>query len=520
MFSDVSAYFNRSKASDIGQHLEVMREYASNVDSVVEFGVRGGCSTSAWLMAEPKKITCYDINDCSDAIGLFFGFAKEKGIDFKFIVGDSRVVEIEECDLLFIDTHHTYEQLTAELDRHGNKAKKYIICHDTVYDAGCLRAIEDYIERNPHWRIKEHFEYNNGLTVLERIERRSKLQDQLQAWFDERMGPQAVVIEEHFDTLLKYGNMVEHITEFGVHAGASTCCWLMTKPKSYIGYDIDFNPLTLRSVYEAYAKENGTDFTLLCQSSIKEHIEETDLLFIDSDHHSEHVTAELKMQNDKVKRFIILHDTECEACPGLKEVVDKFVEGSADWKIREHFPNNCGLTVLERVSGVSLLEKGCVKMETQERTGAPEIVIHSAVYGIGGDKSIDVTGVVAEIVAKGCDSVVASNDNFKDPAFGMRKQLTVKYSVDGVGHEETVAENDTFTFALPNPESVDDTNPAEITGESLGDGDAAGTLAVELLAFIDEDLQAMCKKQGLSPVGSREELIARLKSVEPTEEPE
>lgn len=341
--SDLQAQFNSSKASDIGEHLETMKQYASQVDSIVEFGVRGGNSTCAWLLSGAKKLTCYDIMQCRTE--LFVKWAGEKGIDFKFIIGDSRVVEIEECGLLFIDTHHTYEQLTVELNRHGDKASKYIICHDTVYDAGCLRAIEDYIERNPHWRIKEHFENNNGLTVLAR----SELQGQLQAWFDKRMGPQAVVIEEHFDTLLKYGNMVDHITEFGVHAGASTCCWLMTKPKSYTGYDIDYSSLELRSVYEAYAKENGTDFTLLCQSSIKEHIEETDLLFIDSDHSAEHVTAELKMQNDKVRRFIILHDTECKACPGLKEVVDKFVEDSADWKIREHFSNNNGLTVLERI---------------------------------------------------------------------------------------------------------------------------------------------------------------------------
>ncbi len=500
--SDLISLFNTAKHSgetDIGEHLETMKQYGSQVDSIVEFGVRGGNSTSAWLLSGAKKLTCYDINKCETE--MFAKWAKENGIGFEFIVGDSRVVEIEECDLLFIDTHHTYEQLTAELDRHGNKAGKYIICHDTVYDAGCLTAIEDYIKRNSHWSIREHFENNNGLTVLERIEHKSELQDQLQAWFDERMGPQAVVIEEHFDTLLKYGNMVEHITEFGVHAGASTCCWLMTKPKSYTGYDVDYSHLTLRPVYEAYAKENGTDFTLLCQSSTKEHIEETDLLFIDSDHHPEHVTAELKMQNDKVKRFIILHDTECTACPGLKEVVDKFVESSADWKIREHFTNNNGLTVLERIAIGNHQEKGRVSMETQERTGTPGIVIHSAMYGIGGDRSIDVTEEVADLVAGGCDSVVASNDNFKDPSVGMRKELTVKYSVDGVDRDETVAENETITFAEPEPA---DDPPADD--------------AVDLSDISYSELQSMLKDAELPANGSKEDLIERLtKPVEPTD---
>ncbi len=153
---------------DLGKHLDVMKEYASEVDSVVEFGVRKGVSTSAWLMAEPKRVICYDINNCYDNLKPHRGFAKEKGIDFQFITGDSRVVEIEEVDLLFIDTNHTYEHLTEELNHNGDKVRKYIICHDTVSRYRCMRAVKDYIERNPQWQIKEHFEYNNGLTILEK----------------------------------------------------------------------------------------------------------------------------------------------------------------------------------------------------------------------------------------------------------------------------------------------------------------------------------------------------------------
>ncbi len=362
---------------DIAEHLEAMMLLASECDVIVEYGVRAGTSTGAWLSQKPKKLTCIDINPdvLAHSGSNYRAYAEENGIDFQVICGNSMAVEPAPCDLLFIDTHHIYEQLIAELRRHGSSARKYIVCHDTTYNAGCWDAVVEYVRDNPDWTVKAHYENNNGLAVLERTGPMSATAKRIQAWYDEKMGPQAVVMFEHFDTLIKYGSMVEHITEFGVHAGASTCCWLMSKPKSYTGYDIDYSNLTLRPLYEAYAKENGTDFQLFCQSSIKEHIEETDLLFIDSNHRPEHVAAELKMQNDKVKRFIILHDTECAACPGLREVVDGFVEGSPDWQIREHFSNCSGLTILERMPRV--IKKGSVSMETQEAA----IVLRNFVEG-------------------------------------------------------------------------------------------------------------------------------------------
>jgi GT2 family glycosyltransferase len=88
--------------------------------------------------------------------------------------------EIEETDLLFIDTLHTYKQLSQELTLHGNKARKYILIHDTntwgskdevetdSEKKGELIAIEDFLTQNPHWKIVERIEESNGLMILER----------------------------------------------------------------------------------------------------------------------------------------------------------------------------------------------------------------------------------------------------------------------------------------------------------------------------------------------------------------
>jgi len=40
-------------------------------------------------------------------------------------------VDIASCDLLFIDTRHTADQLTWELQRHAGKVRQRIVLHDT-----------------------------------------------------------------------------------------------------------------------------------------------------------------------------------------------------------------------------------------------------------------------------------------------------------------------------------------------------------------------------------------------------
>ena len=166
---DINDWWEKAKRSaDICEHMETLLRYAMMVDSVVEFGVRAGASSTAWMKAKVKRVRCYDVDQCD--IAFFREHAAANGMDYDFIRADDLTVEIDPVDLLFIDTHHTYPQLTAEMDMHGDKVRKYIICHDTTYAPECYTAITDYINRNPQWRIKEHYANNNGLTILERHE--------------------------------------------------------------------------------------------------------------------------------------------------------------------------------------------------------------------------------------------------------------------------------------------------------------------------------------------------------------
>lgn len=169
-----------NRVSDINEHLPTLKKYSEEVDSVVEMGVRWVVSTWAFLAGKPKTMTSIDINNPLKhdvSIEKVEKIAEEAGISYKFVEGDTTKIEIQECDLLFIDTWHVYDQLKKELELHGNKAKKYLILHDTATFAekgqsagykGLQPAIDEFLKENPHWSVKEVFTNNNGLTILER----------------------------------------------------------------------------------------------------------------------------------------------------------------------------------------------------------------------------------------------------------------------------------------------------------------------------------------------------------------
>ena len=81
--------------------------------------------------------------------------------------------------------------------------------------------------------------------------------------------------------------------------------------------------------------------------------------------------------------------------------------------------------------------------------GAPGLVIVKAVYGdLQSERITDVTEKVMGMVTADGLAVVASNDNFGDPAGGTRKQLRIEYTLDGEQMEKTVWEWQTLTIGL------------------------------------------------------------------------
>ena len=181
------------KPSDMHEHMPNLRMYADECETVTEMGVRGIVSTYAFMISKCKKLTSIDIVNPSvhgSNIQDIYDIAKIIGKDFTFIQGDTTKIEIEPTDLLFIDTLHAYDQLKKELELHANKAKKYIILHDTVtfgqfghtveepgmlfpHIRGLNYAIQEFMEAHRNEWAYDRIYYNcNGLTVLKRINER------------------------------------------------------------------------------------------------------------------------------------------------------------------------------------------------------------------------------------------------------------------------------------------------------------------------------------------------------------
>ena len=171
--------------SDIREHLPILYDLANKCSHITEFGTRDGISTTAFLYApNVQTVVAYDIADCSLTVSELRDYLKEsnRDVQFDFCQADVLTVEIAETDLLFIDTLHTKVQLEAELKLHADKARKWIVLHDTTtygergevpnsrkfQGIGLWPAVVEFLEKNKVWFLLRRYENNNGLTILER----------------------------------------------------------------------------------------------------------------------------------------------------------------------------------------------------------------------------------------------------------------------------------------------------------------------------------------------------------------
>jgi hypothetical protein len=155
--------------TDFVTHVPMLRALASVCSHVTEMGVRGGISTRA-LLVENCVLRSYDIV-LEPSVEALFQKARAVGKDVQYIKGNTLGIDIEPTDMLFIDTEHTYQQLSQELRLHADKARKFIAFHDTDKPFGgeLLPAIMEFLACNKQWRVRTHNIHCHGFTVLEKV---------------------------------------------------------------------------------------------------------------------------------------------------------------------------------------------------------------------------------------------------------------------------------------------------------------------------------------------------------------
>lgn len=190
-------------------------------------------------------------------------------------------------------------------------------------------------------------------------------------------------INQHLPTLLKYGYECNHITECGVRSVVSSYAFAIAlKGKSLnklIQVDLDWHPNL--EIFKNECSSEGVNVVFYKQSDLECPIEETDLLFIDTWHIYGQLKRELARWHSYAKKYIILHDTtvdewegesvrcgmnieqqeaisgipSCEIKKGLWPAVEEFLNDHPEWRIKERFTNNNGLTILERTPKIAFI---------------------------------------------------------------------------------------------------------------------------------------------------------------------
>jgi len=186
--SHLEALYERHCAAGtaISPHLPRLRALADGCDLAVEFGVKRGASSCALLLGA-KRVVSFDVVATPQAREL----EKIAGDRWDYRLEDSRTADVPECDLLFIDSLHTFDQVHAELE-HAGKVRRTLVFHDTVtfgsigahgetgdhlwqykrgqsvplQALGIRPAIDDLMVRCPEWRIAAHYVDSHGLLVL------------------------------------------------------------------------------------------------------------------------------------------------------------------------------------------------------------------------------------------------------------------------------------------------------------------------------------------------------------------
>jgi hypothetical protein len=119
--------------------------------TILELGTEFAMSTGIMrFMAPTAKITSVDVQDCSSYV---------KGLNVDFICKPSEdVAETWDTpiDLLFIDTEHTYDQVTKELNGFAKHVTGAIMLHDIISVPDVERAVQDWLKDNADWEYRPY----------------------------------------------------------------------------------------------------------------------------------------------------------------------------------------------------------------------------------------------------------------------------------------------------------------------------------------------------------------------------
>lgn len=178
----VSEVLDRAVAikRDLNEHLLTLRDYARDADRYCEVSNRIESAVAA-IASGCKRLELHNTElnrGLNEVVNMATGEDKETDDPALFIEFDSRpsvaVDGIKDCDVLFIDSVHTYQMLIDELRKYAGSVSRYIIMHDTQVHGktgedggpGLLPALREFMREFPEWSVINHTNTQHGLTVI------------------------------------------------------------------------------------------------------------------------------------------------------------------------------------------------------------------------------------------------------------------------------------------------------------------------------------------------------------------
>jgi hypothetical protein len=187
-------------------------------------------------------------------------------------------------------------------------------------------------------------------------------------------------ISEHLLTLMFLAKECDSILECGVRTIVSSWAFVngLVIGNTNAGKVLHCSDL-LKSpsapILEAACNENNIQHTFFVGNDLDIPMQPYDMIFIDTWHIYGHLKREFAKMHSYAKKYIVLHDTEVDKVQGesircgwntakqaaesgypeeeircgLGKAVEEFIVEHPEWKIKAHYTNNNGLTVLERI---------------------------------------------------------------------------------------------------------------------------------------------------------------------------
>jgi hypothetical protein len=186
-------------------------------------------------------------------------------------------------------------------------------------------------------------------------------------------------IYQHLPTLYKYATECDSVVECGVRYCVSSWAFAYgllnnNKPDKHLF----LNDISYSSIDEILEKTKNTYISIEYEwvSNLNLQLKrDYDLIFIDTWHVYGQLKRELAHLSKFAKKYIIMHDTEIDKIHGesvrnhhdielkmkesgfskeeiecgLQRAIDEFLLENKEWKLKEVYTNNNGLTILEKL---------------------------------------------------------------------------------------------------------------------------------------------------------------------------